>query len=256
MANDTVTKNQNLPNRKFTSGLPSHVCLNRIDKAGHHVLLIQRKRNGRCSNFTRLPTTETRARYYIAKVTNWKKWSILSNCIYNNIKLKFTERNVFDLPQSQFRASTGCSAPGGRLCKTRYNTTAPLYGVSLTSGQPVTIVQKFPDLLQQVIFEVCEWVQHLFLCLLKAMRVELLFINVWSFLVCTQFGRVWRRARWVRSNLRPLFVPGYPARSGDANRTRLRPGGKRLRLSSKVRSPCWPAGILTVWSPPRFELIM
>lgn len=30
------------------------------------------------------------------------------------------------------------------------------YGVSLTSGQPVTIVQKFPDLLQQVVFEVCE----------------------------------------------------------------------------------------------------
>ncbi|XKL61333.1 hypothetical protein PGB90_008390 [Kerria lacca] len=43
-----------------------------------------------------------------------------------------------------------------RLCKTRYNTTAPMYGVSLTSGQPVTIVQKFPDLLQQVIYEVCE----------------------------------------------------------------------------------------------------
>lgn len=37
-----------------------------------------------------------------------------------------------------------------------YNTTAPMYGVSLTSGQPVTIVQKFPDLLQQVVFEVCE----------------------------------------------------------------------------------------------------
>lgn len=33
-----------------------------------------------------------------------------------------------------------------------------MYGVSLTSGQPVTIVQKFPDLLQQVVFEVCEWV--------------------------------------------------------------------------------------------------
>ncbi|KAJ8732239.1 hypothetical protein PYW08_014969 [Mythimna loreyi] len=45
---------------------------------------------------------------------------------------------------------------GGRLCRTRYNTTAPMYGVSLTSGQPVTIVQKFPDLLQQVVFEVCE----------------------------------------------------------------------------------------------------
>ncbi|XP_066960608.1 uncharacterized protein [Macrobrachium rosenbergii] len=57
-------------------------------------------------------------------------------------------------------SSSGASScqpgPPARLCKTRYNTTAPMYGVSLTSGQPVTIVQKFPDLLQQVIFEVCE----------------------------------------------------------------------------------------------------
>lgn len=49
-----------------------------------------------------------------------------------------------------------CRSTPARLCKTRYNTTAPMYGVSLTSGQPVTIVQKFPDLLQQVVFEVCE----------------------------------------------------------------------------------------------------
>ncbi|KAG5678254.1 hypothetical protein PVAND_007946 [Polypedilum vanderplanki] len=49
-----------------------------------------------------------------------------------------------------------CGSSPSRLCKTRYNTTAPMYGVSLTSGQPVTIVQKFPDLLQQVVFEVCE----------------------------------------------------------------------------------------------------
>lgn len=49
-----------------------------------------------------------------------------------------------------------CGGTPARLCKTRYNTTAPMYGVSLTSGQPVTIVQKFPDLLQQVVFEVCE----------------------------------------------------------------------------------------------------
>lgn len=47
-----------------------------------------------------------------------------------------------------------CGSTPSRLCKTRYNTTAPMYGVSLTSGQPVTIVQKFPDLLQQVVFEV------------------------------------------------------------------------------------------------------
>lgn len=56
-----------------------------------------------------------------------------------------------------FSSRETCGSPA-RLCKTRYNTTAPMYGVSLTSGQPVTIVQKFPDLLQQVVFEVCEWV--------------------------------------------------------------------------------------------------
>ena len=43
-----------------------------------------------------------------------------------------------------------------RLCKSTFNTTAPMYGVSLTSGEPVTIVQIFPDLLQQVVFEMCE----------------------------------------------------------------------------------------------------
>ncbi|CAB0012623.1 unnamed protein product, partial [Nesidiocoris tenuis] len=53
--------------------------------------------------------------------------------------------------------SGGCGTTPSRLCRTRYNTTAPMYGVSLTSGQPVTIVQKFPDLLQQVVYEVCEF---------------------------------------------------------------------------------------------------
>ena len=43
-----------------------------------------------------------------------------------------------------------------RLCKSTFNTTAPMYGVSLTSGKPVTVVQIFPDLLQQVIYETCE----------------------------------------------------------------------------------------------------
>lgn len=37
-----------------------------------------------------------------------------------------------------------------------------MYGVSLTSGQPVTIVQKFPDLLQQVVFEVSNIVPSTF----------------------------------------------------------------------------------------------
>lgn len=55
-------------------------------------------------------------------------------------------------------ATAGCVVGGAppRLCKSSYNTTAPMYGVSLTSGQPVTIVQKFPDLLQQVIYETCD----------------------------------------------------------------------------------------------------
>ncbi|KAK8734729.1 hypothetical protein OTU49_005957 [Cherax quadricarinatus] len=58
---------------------------------------------------------------------------------------------------SSSTAQSSCpSGPPARLCQTRFNTTAPMYGISLTSGQPVTIVQKFPDLLQQVIFEVCE----------------------------------------------------------------------------------------------------
>jgi len=43
-----------------------------------------------------------------------------------------------------------------RLCKSTFNTTAPMYGVSLTSGEPVTIVQIFPDLLQQVVYEMCD----------------------------------------------------------------------------------------------------
>lgn len=60
----------------------------------------------------------------------------------------FVGRGMLSTPASE------CGSTPARLCKTRYNTTAPMYGVSLTSGQPVTIVQKFPDLLQQVVFEV------------------------------------------------------------------------------------------------------
>jgi len=57
-------------------------------------------------------------------------------------------------PGEKQECTVGGSPP--RLCKSTYNTTAPMYGVSLTSGQPVTIVQKFPDLLQQVIYETCD----------------------------------------------------------------------------------------------------
>ncbi|KAJ8885869.1 hypothetical protein PR048_012075 [Dryococelus australis] len=55
-----------------------------------------------------------------------------------------------------------CPGRATRLCKTRYNTTAPMYGVSLTSGLPVAIVQKFPDLLQQVVFEYLCFFQYIF----------------------------------------------------------------------------------------------
>lgn len=70
-----------------------------------------------------------------------------------------------------------------------------------------------------------------------------------------QFSRVWRCTRRVRPNIRSLFVSGYPARSGNVDRTGLRSRGKWLRLPSKVRPPYWTAGIFTVWSPPRFKLI-
>lgn len=70
-----------------------------------------------------------------------------------------TSTTAKDAAQSSSSAEGGTQCPQGppaRLCRTSYNTTAPMYGISLTSGQPVTIVQKFPDLLQQVIFEICE----------------------------------------------------------------------------------------------------
>jgi hypothetical protein len=72
------------------------------------------------------------------------------NC--NNVVVACTGRSGFN----KYSPRETCGGTPARLCKTRYNTTAPMYGVSLTSGQPVTIVQKFPDLLQQVVFEVCE----------------------------------------------------------------------------------------------------
>lgn len=76
---------------------------------------------------------------------------------YREIFIFFMWIDVLFLLGRGFSSRETCGSPA-RLCKTRYNTTAPMYGVSLTSGQPVTIVQKFPDLLQQVVFEVCEWV--------------------------------------------------------------------------------------------------
>ena len=67
-------------------------------------------------------------------------------------------------------------ATPSRLCKSTFNTTAPMYGVSLTSGKPVTVVQIFPDLLQQVIYETCEQVIYIYI-------LKFLNFNNWSKLV-------------------------------------------------------------------------
>ncbi|XP_039275020.1 uncharacterized protein LOC120349125 [Nilaparvata lugens] len=76
----------------------------------------------------------------------------MSNSMFHSSR---TARD-FSGSSSSSNSNNVCQSTPSRLCKTRYNTTAPMYGVSLTSGQPVTIVQKFPDLLQQVVYEVCE----------------------------------------------------------------------------------------------------
>lgn len=78
-----------------------------------------------------------------------------NRALYEAKKLYSDEVIVIGFSGRAVSAKESCGSPA-RLCKTRYNTTAPMYGISLTSGQPVTIVQKFPDLLQQVVFEVCE----------------------------------------------------------------------------------------------------
>ncbi|XP_011500995.1 PREDICTED: uncharacterized protein LOC105364700 isoform X2 [Ceratosolen solmsi marchali] len=82
---------------------------------------------------------------------------ITRQALLNKYRLAHGEYSIGNNSRSarSFSTKNTCGSPT-RLCKTRYNTTAPMYGVSLTSGQPVTIVQKFPDLLQQVVFEICE----------------------------------------------------------------------------------------------------
>lgn len=94
------------------------------------------------------------ARYHQSQTTDPK---ITRQALLHNYKLAQGDFSITGHARNGrgFSAKESCGSPS-RLCKTRYNTTAPMYGVSLTSGQPVTIVQKFPDLLQQVVFEVCE----------------------------------------------------------------------------------------------------
>ena len=68
-----------------------------------------------------------------------------------------TSDNSTEAEQKPAAACVGTGDTPARLCKSSFNTTAPMYGVSLTSGKPVTIVQIFPDLLQQVVYETCEY---------------------------------------------------------------------------------------------------
>ena len=76
----------------------------------------------------------------------------------NNNKTNTMKNSLKDSTNS-VKTSAVCDSgeqTPSRLCKSTFNTTAPMYGVSLTSGKPVTVVQIFPDLLQQVIYETCE----------------------------------------------------------------------------------------------------
>lgn len=50
--------------------------------------------------------------------------------------------------------------PKNELCRVTYNTTTPKYGYSLTSGKLVAIIQKFPDFLQQAIYEKCDCTEY------------------------------------------------------------------------------------------------
>ncbi|EAT34653.1 AAEL013120-PA [Aedes aegypti] len=97
-------------------------------------------RRGRMSQ---LPTLDPK----VMQQTLMQTYSDVNDVAQEDVRTRYS-RSVDNTQQ--------CRDTPSRLCKTRYNTTAPMYGVSLTSGQPVTIVQKFPDLLQQVVFEVCE----------------------------------------------------------------------------------------------------
>ncbi|KAL1454945.1 hypothetical protein WDU94_009073, partial [Cyamophila willieti] len=78
------------------------------------------------------------------------------NLLKNYQAMNDIDQTTLSRTRRDYSSQDICLGTPSRLCKTRYNTTAPMYGVSLTSGQPVTIVQKFPDLLQQVVYEVCE----------------------------------------------------------------------------------------------------
>ncbi|XP_058801992.1 uncharacterized protein LOC131670416 [Phymastichus coffea] len=100
------------------------------------------------------PGSSRTARHYQPRTIDPE---LTRQALLNNYRAAHGDYSIADSSRSARSYSTKdtCGSPS-RLCKTRYNTTAPMYGVSLTSGQPVTIVQKFPDLLQQVVFEVCE----------------------------------------------------------------------------------------------------
>lgn len=79
-----------------------------------------------------------------------------TNATVSNTTVTASDDNSDNKDKMTELKSTCTSSTPARLCKSTFNTTAPMYGVSLTSGKPVTIVQIFPDLLQQVVYETCD----------------------------------------------------------------------------------------------------
>lgn len=146
--------------------------------------------------------------------------------ISRNIYISFMWVGVFFLLGRGFSSRETCGSPA-RLCKTRYNTTAPMYGVSLTSGQPVTIVQKFPDLLQQVVFEVCEWV------------FTLSYLWAWSFKIRSIACKLKNEVRFITFVARSIVICEYMRRVSNWNSSR--PTGKYINSNlAQWAGQLWP----------------
>ena len=84
------------------------------------------------------------------------RFYIFKNCKFISVDIEIDESVNSTAINSKPAICANEGDTPARLCKSSFNTTAPMYGVSLTSGKPVTIVQIFPDLLQQVVYETCE----------------------------------------------------------------------------------------------------
>ena len=67
-----------------------------------------------------------------------------------------------------------------------------------------------------------------------------------------QFVGMRRGARRVRADVRSLSVPGYPVRTSDADRSRLRPGGERMRVPAQIRPQRPRTRTFRLWRFTRF----